>query len=113
MKVGIMSEPQLEFVLNGDYRVASAVYSGKQSAVCSEGKVLWNGRLHDELLFEPTDSATGSFTLIGVTIGVNFHWERKEDQSFSGSLKIIVENGKLTAVNILSVEDYLLSVISS
>ncbi|MDD6026938.1 MAG: SpoIID/LytB domain-containing protein [bacterium] len=113
VKVGIMSEPQLEFVLNGDYRVATAVYSGKQSAVCSEGKVLWNGQLHDELLFEPTDSATGSFTLIGVTIGVNFHWERKEDQSFSGSLKIIVENGKLTAVNILSVEDYLLSVISS
>ena len=106
VKVGIMSEPQLEFVLNGDYCVASAVYSGTQSAVCSEGKVLWNGRLHDELLFEPTDSATGSFTLIGVTIGVNFHWERKENQSFSGSLKIIVENGKLTAVNILSVEDY-------
>ncbi len=113
MKVGIMSEPQLEFVLNGDYCVATAVCSGKQSAVCSEGKVLWNGQLHDELLFEPTDSATGSFTLLGVTIGVNFHWERKENQSFSGSLKIIVENGKLTAVNILSVEDYLLSVISS
>ena len=52
VKVGIMSEPQLEFVLNGDYRVATAVCSGKQSAVCSEGKVLWNGRLHDELLFE-------------------------------------------------------------
>ena len=113
VKVGIMSEPKLEFELNGDYRVANTVYCGTQSAECSDGKVLWNGQLHDEVLFEPINYTTGSFTLIGVTIGVNFHWERKENQSFSGSLKIIVENGKLTAVNILSVEDYLLSVISS
>ncbi|MGM9803540.1 MAG: SpoIID/LytB domain-containing protein [Muribaculaceae bacterium] len=113
VKVGIMSDNSLEFVLNGSYRVLGEEITGRESATCSHGKVLWRGACHDELLFEPVDAQAGSFTLVGVTIGVNFHWERKEDQTFSGKLKIIVENGKLTAVNILSVEDYLLSVISS
>ena len=113
MKVGIMNEPSVEFVLNGNYKVQGEVRTGTQRAECVDGKVMWNGNSYEELLFEPIDEATGSFTLIGVTIGVNFHWERKENQSFRGALKLIVEHGKLTTVNILSVEDYLLSVISS
>ena len=57
--------------------------------------------------------AEPSFVLHGVTIGVDFHWERKEDQKFAGALKIIVDKDRLTAVNVVGVEDYLLSVISS
>ncbi len=53
------------------------------------------------------------FELQDVTIGINFHWERKEVQRFKGELKIIVEDDKLTAINIISIEDYLTSVISS
>lgn len=53
------------------------------------------------------------FMLHDVIIGVNFHWQRKEDQVFEGSLKIIKENGLLTAVNLIGLEDYLTSVISS
>ncbi len=78
-----------------------------------EGQVEWNGQLFDELLFVPVDADKASFTLRGVTIGVSFHWKRQEDQTFKGALHMIVENGKLTPVNVLSVEDYLLSVISS
>lgn len=48
-----------------------------------------------------------------MTIGINFHWERKENQSFRGSVMFIVENSKVTAINILGVEEYLTSVISS
>ena len=48
-----------------------------------------------------------------MVIGIQFHWERKENQRFKGQLKIIDEGAHLTAVNIVSVEDYLLSVISS
>lgn len=113
VKVGIMNEPVIDFVLNSEYKVDGMVQSGSQRAECCDGKVLWNGKTYDELLFEPQDVANGSFTLVGVTIGVNFHWERKENQSFRGALKLIVEHGKLTTVNILSVEEYLLSVISS
>ena len=113
VKVGIMNEPVIDFVLNSEYKVDGMVQSGSQRAECCDGKVLWNGKTYDELLFEPQDVANGSFTLVGGTIGVNFHWERKENQSFRGALKLIVEHGKLTTVNILSVEEYLLSVISS
>ncbi|MBR6714595.1 MAG: SpoIID/LytB domain-containing protein [Bacteroidaceae bacterium] len=61
-----------------------------------------------------TNNADGTFTLHGVTIGKDYHWERKEDQTFMGELKIIREpNGQMTAVNIINIEDYLVSVISS
>lgn len=113
VRVGIMSEPRLDFVLNGDYRVNGTLCSGAQQACCADGMVEWGGSRYSELLFEPVDADNASFTLKGVTIGVSFHWKRQEDQTFKGALHIIVEDGKLTPVNVLSVEDYLLSVISS
>ena len=113
VKVGIMSEPIIEFVLNNDYTHRGETLKGRFNAEVTADKVLWNGQLYDEINFHPINASEGSFELIDVTIGVNFHWERKENQSFVGSLRLIVEHGKLTAINILSVEDYLLSVISS
>ena len=113
VKVGIMNEPEVDFVLFGEYRLADGtIVTGEQHAdVTADGQVAWNGTVADVVTFEPSEN--GYFELKGVTIGVNFHWERKEDQRFSGALHLIVENGKLTAVNVLPVEDYLLSVISS
>ena len=113
VRVGIMNEPTIDFVLNGDYRVNGATCSGDQTACCVDGMVEWGGNRYSELLFEPVDVEQASFTLKGVTIGVSFHWKRQEDQAFKGALHLIVEDGKLTPVNVLSVEDYLLSVISS
>ena len=113
VSVGIMNEPQVAFMFNGDYRVNGTTCSGGQEARCVEGLVEWNGNRYGELLFEPVDAEQASFTLKGVTIGVSFHWRRQEDQTFKGALKLIVEDGKLTPINVLSVEDYLLSVISS
>jgi SpoIID/LytB domain protein len=107
-----MFEPQIVFVLGGEYLSEGKSYSGEQRLFVSNGKVSFNGNLYDELLFEPV-KAESTFELKDVTIGINFHWERKENQSFSGSVKFIVEDGKITAVNVLSVEDYLTSVISS
>ena len=111
--VGILFEPQIEFILLNPYRINGMEISGKQVVTYNEGRILWNGRLYDELLFEPVNEATDAFELLDVTIGINFHWERKEDQRFLGSLKIIVENKKLTGINVIYVEDYLTSVISS
>ena len=113
VQVGILFEPQIEFVLLSPYRMGEAEVSGRQVATYDEGRILWNGRLYDELLFEPQHEQTGAFELLDVTIGINFHWERKEDQRFPGALRIIVENGKLTGINVVHVEDYLTSVISS
>ena len=117
VSVGIMSEKEINFELNNSYVFScpdsdeSSVVKGPQTAVEQNGKVLWNGKEYSELLFTP--QGVGTFWLRDVTIGVNFHWERKEDQKFGSALKVIVENGKLTAVNLIGVEDYLTSVISS
>lgn len=113
VQVGILFEPQIEFVLLNPYRMDGTEVSGKQVVTYDEGKILWNGHRYDELLFEPQHEQTDAFELLDVTIGINFHWERKEDQCFLGALKIIVENGKLTGINVIHVEDYLTSVISS
>ena len=110
LEVGIMSAKEIEFEILTDG-------AGARKAVLREGKIEYDGALYDELYFEEQNPSTmfaePTFILHGVTIGVNFHWERKEDQKFAGALKIIVEDGCLTAVNVVGVEDYLLSVISS
>ena len=111
--VGILFEPQIEFVFPTPYLFQGKEISGKQVATYDEGQILWNGRLYDELVFEPVNEVSDSFELLDVTIGINFHWERKEDQRFLGALRLIVEDGKLTGINIINVEDYLVSVISS
>ncbi len=113
VKVGIMSSPQIKFVFAAPYTIGGTTVEGAQEAEISDGKVLWMGNAYEMIEFAPVDEENGSFELIDVTIGVNFHWERKENQSFRGSLRLIVEGDKLTAVNILPVEEYLLSVISS
>lgn len=111
--VGILSGSQIEFVLFGIYVVNGKEISGRQVVTYHEGRILWQSDIYDELLFEPVHEATAAFELHDVTIGINFHWERKENQRFMGALKIIRENEKLTGINLIHVEDYLTSVISS
>jgi len=66
----------------------------------------------EECRFYPGDQAV--FSLDAVTIGVNFHWERREQQTFQGSLVVLAEaGGLLTAINEIDIEDYLAGVISS
>ena len=112
VSVGIVSTSKLCFSLNAPYTVRGSQRCGKQVVELSEGRILWENTLYDELLFEPTD-AQSSFTLEDVTIGVNFHWERKEAQTFLGKLRFIVEDNNICAINELPVETYLTSVISS
>ena len=112
VSVGIVSASKLLFSLNAPYTVCGSQRYGNQVVELSEGRILWENALYDELLFEPTD-AHSSFTLEDVTIGVNFHWERKEAQTFLGKLRFIVEDNNICAINELPVETYLTSVISS
>jgi SpoIID/LytB domain protein len=111
--VGILSHKEIEFVLNGDFKIGNTkVYSGQQKVICQNGKVSFDGQFYDELIFT-SEQSDASFDLIDVVIGINFHWERKENQRFVGGLKLIVEGDKITAINRVNVEDYLTSVISS
>ncbi len=110
VQVGIMSAEEIIFEIISDG-------AGPQKVSFREGKIDYNGTLFDELYFDAATMsslfAEPTFILHGVTIGVDFHWERRQTQTFAGSLKFIADAGKVVAINVVGVEDYLLSVISS
>lgn len=112
VKVGILNAPEISFILHGTYMRGNIGVTGDQTVrLTSDGRIEWNGEFFDELDFKST-SPLSTFEIIDVVIGVNFHWERKENQRFKGDLMFLIEKG-LEAVNIVPVEDYLTSVISS
>ena len=112
VNVGIMTADEIHFTLNNSYQAKGEEVSGRQTAKYSNGGILWNGNVYSKLTFHPeNDDAT--FTIEDVTIGLNYHWERNERQTFKGTLRLIVDEEKLVVINQLGVEDYLTSVISS
>lgn len=99
-------------MLNAPYTAKGETITGEQTVEFSEGGILWRGRQYQQLTFTPQcDDA--NFSLLDVTIGINFHWERRQTQVFNGSLMLVVESDKIHAINQLPVERYLASVISS
>lgn len=110
LQVGILSGKEIVFEIISDG-------AGPQKVSYQEGKINYNGVLYDELFFEASTPSTlfaePTFILHDVVIGVDFHWERRQSQQFAGSLKFIIEKNQVVAVNVIGVEDYLLSVISS
>lgn len=118
VQVGILTAPKLHFRLSSSYQTHGHSAKGLQTAYYQDGKICWNGATYTELVFHPIpakkkDTNTPSFELDNVTIGLHFHWERQEKQVFPGILKIIVDHDQLVAINLVHVEDYLTSVISS
>lgn len=112
--VGILSEKEIGFSFPKEFISSDGIaICGIQQAVYRKGKICWQEKEYDELSFTPQQDTSSFFELQDVTIGINFHWERKEVQRFKGELKIIVEDDRLTAINIIPIEDYLTSVISS
>ena len=112
IQVGIMTEEKIAFRLNAPYTAKGNTVTGEQIVECRDGGILWNGNVYSELKFKPaTDDA--SFTIDNVQIGIDYHWQRSEPQTFIGQLRIIVEEEKLVVINKLPIEDYLKSVISS
>ena len=107
VSVGIVGAKSITFSLNGYGTTAEP-----HTATLQNGLILIDGRAHTQVSFMP-QSPDDSFSLRDVVIGVNFHWERKETQTFRGTLKLLADNGKIWAINELPVEDYLESVISS
>ena len=112
VSIGIVSGQDICFNLNGIFLAKGEKIKGEQRVEFAEGGIQWNGKLYRELTFTP-QASEASFSLSNVTIGVNFHWERKETQIFQGTLRLVVEAGKICAINEIPVENYLISVISS
>lgn len=86
ISVGIVNAQEIHFTLHGNFFAKGETVSDKQSVSFSEGGILWNGNLYRELTFTPQEEQN-SFSLYDVTIGLNFHWERQETQTFLGTLK--------------------------
>lgn len=112
VSVGILREDLVRFTLNGEYTAKGALVSGPQEARVEDGAIIWNGTVYSELLFQPA-APSATFSLESVAIGIHFHWERREAQTFCGTLRLIVDEEKLVAINELPAETYLTSVISS
>ena len=112
VKVGIISAEKIEFTLNAPYSAKGNEVTGPQTVEISEGGILWNGNHYSHLTFHPT-AEDSSFSISDVIIGIHFHWERKQTQTFLGTLRLVVDEGKICAINELPVERYLESVISS
>ena len=110
--VGIVSGRKIVFSLNAPFEVDGRVVSGDEMAEYVGDAIFWRGHSYTELMFSPT-SPDASFSLRDVTIGLHFHWERKETQTFLGALRLVCADGQIQAINHLPVERYLQSVISS
>lgn len=112
VEVGILHAEHISFTLNAPYVAKGKTVDGPQAVYCRDGGILWNDNLYSELTFVPA-APGATFRIEDVEIGIDFHWQRKEEQTFKGVLRLIVDEGKLIAINSLPVEDYLTSVISS
>ncbi|MBR4644308.1 MAG: SpoIID/LytB domain-containing protein [Bacteroidaceae bacterium] len=114
ISVGILTTPEVHFRLDTPYYINGVVVEGEQTATAQPDGILWQGKLFNEITALPKrGSGEGAFRIYGVTIGKQFHWERQQVQVFTGILHLIIHEGQIVVINELSLEDYLVSVISS
>jgi len=118
--VGVLTSPLVRFALDGAFTLAphQEPLRGTFTAYASGGQVIIDGdagriTADNGVLIEPREGGPHAIRLEDVTIGVHFHWERKEQQWFTGSLRLVISGKDLVAVNVVPVEDYLKSVIAS
>ena len=114
INVGIVTGKEISFTLNGKYLTQEGeVITGQlKASATGNGKISLDTKKIESIELTPEDNNC-SFTLHNVTIGISYHWERQEEQTFTGKLKLITDGENVIAINILPVEDYLVSVISS
>lgn len=113
INIGVLLSEQIDFILHGRFVCnGHATVSGACSVTAQGHSVLWQGEPCNRVSLVPLDDRC-RFTLQNVVIGLDFHWERLQDQKFEGELLLFVEDGRVRAVNSLPVEKYLKSVISS
>ena len=112
--VGIMQGEEIAFLFNKPYTANGTIFNvGEYKATLKDEKVLFEGNSYDELIFTPATENPSTFSLHGVTIGKEFHWQQQETQTFQGSLILRIIDGELHAINRIPIEDYLTSVIAS
>ena len=112
LSVGLLSAEAVRFTLNGLHTAKGTSLEGSQTVAVRDGGLLWNDKVYRQLTFVP-ETESASFTMKDVVIGKDFHWQRREAQTFKGSLRLLVDEDKIVCINDIAIEDYLISVISS
>ena len=112
LSVGLLSAEAVRFTLNGLHTAKGTSLEGPQTVAVRDGGLLWNDKVYRQLTFVP-ETESASFTMQDVVIGKDFHWQRREAQTFRGSLRLLVDEDKIVCINDIAIEDYLISVISS
>ena len=120
VSVAIMTDEEIAFELHGEFMCSckkvkchgtyAAKATGNEITITKDSESLV---VDNNTIFSPSDLDSESFRLKGVLIGKQFHWQKRENQVFLGSLKLTIEHGQVTAINVIPVERYLESVISS
>ena len=120
LSVGILTDKKVNFELYGNFAAPGykKSFSGGFTAEVKGNVIICKSvvsslEVKNEIIFTPQTPSLESFLIKDVTIGVDFHWQRKERQRFSHSLKLLKDGENIVVINILPLEDYLTSVISS
>ncbi|MCH4895400.1 SpoIID/LytB domain-containing protein [Marinilabiliaceae bacterium JC040] len=121
LKIGIVKAKEIELTFINEYfaKVTGAQFYGSYSIQVVDNLInVFNQHLElvysdKEIILKPSSKNADIFEIENVEIGINFHWSQKETQRFNGSIKLIIDGDEVQLINIIYVEDYLLSVISS
>lgn len=111
--VGILASESIHFQLKGDFKLNRQEIPGGDYTSTLEENLISVGNIRQSQIILNPITKSSTFILKKVKIGIGFHWEQEEDQEFQGSLRLQAENGKIRAVNVIGLENYLQSVISS
>lgn len=120
IQVGILKKEQIQFRLAGKFNISRLLencYNQCIAKIDNDKITLTNNNktltFEKEVTFIPCNVSADHFELKDVTIGIDFHWEQKENQKFQGALKLLIVENEIQVINILPIENYLISVISS
>ena len=122
IKVALLqNSPEARLKLEGSFYLSDGrAITGEFSVRAANGQILLTdsggGEIirQKEILLTPDASSTIYFTVLNVKIGIDFHWQRVQEQSFRGALLLSCHSETtFNLINIISLEEYLASVISS
>lgn len=119
INVGIMEAEKIDVSFNSDYlctEIPNINFYGSYSFASENGNIIYDNKQFSTLHFYAKTNnkiVHNTFSIENVMIGIGFHWERLEKQTFEGNLTLRCNNNKILVINNISTEDYLYSVISS
>lgn len=114
IKVGLLKAQQIHFELKGNFLFEGKnLPAGSYTATFSKHTFSTSfAQQQSRITLQAADQHT-TFIIKNVSIGIGFHWQQKENQQFEGDLTLQIEDNAIRVLNLIPLEAYLKSVISS